>query len=155
MNRNFSGLSYGLSQFANMLSAAVKKRRETRFLKKHGCETWDEYNRRYDPDILHRATRIRDYYHGYPYVYCVENSNHYAYQLLHDYGPGGYRYGYDEIVDWCKEHIKYKHRTDCHRVFRAPSTANEWEINEIGGLDYLFFAFQDERDYNWFMLRWL
>jgi len=37
---------------------------------------------------------------------------------------------------------------------RAPSTANEWEVNELGGGDYIFFACQDPQDYTLFLLRW-
>jgi hypothetical protein len=37
---------------------------------------------------------------------------------------------------------------------KAPATANEWEINELGGGDYIFVAFKEQRDYTWFILRW-
>jgi hypothetical protein len=30
----------------------------------------------------------------------------------------------------------------------------EWEINSLGGGDYIFIAFKDERDMMWFKLRW-
>lgn len=141
-------------QLLTSLRNKYKKWKDARFLKKHGCSTWNEYNHRYDPDVFNRASRIKDFYHGYRYVYCFENRAHFAYELLYDYGPGGYRYGYHDIVDWCKKNIKTKHRTDVHRAMKEPSTAYQWEINELGGGDYLFFAFKDEKDFNWFLLRW-
>lgn len=131
------------------------------FLKKHGCETWKEYNRKFDPDYNFRADRIQDYYHGYPYVYCFENRENFAYTLLYDYGPGGFRYGCDDINDWCTEKLKGKFRIDVHRVHKMTPIGIdgkdgkfEFWINEIGGSDYIFAAFKNERDYVNFLLRW-
>jgi hypothetical protein len=31
---------------------------------------------------------------------------------------------------------------------------NQWECNDIGGGDYLFAAFKNERDFSWFLMRW-
>ena len=134
--------------------------KERRFLKKHGCSSWKEYNRIYDPDYDIRASRVKDYYHGYPYWHVFERSNHYCYQLLYDYGPGGHRYGYHDIIDWCEENTKGKHRIDFLRVWRQTGIDvngqhhPELWINEIGGGDHIFVAFKEERDYTWFMLRW-
>lgn len=118
------------------------------FLKLHGCKTWEEYNRRYDPDYNIRATRIKDIYHGYPYVYCFENRKNevYYWDLAYD---GSYM-----LTIWCEVNLRDKFRLDSHRVFKAPSTSNEWEVNELGGGDYMFAAFKSERDYVWFLLRW-
>jgi hypothetical protein len=122
--------------------------KERRFLKRHGVETWEQYNRQYDPDINWRATRVNDFYHGYPYVYCFENREHevYYWDLAVD---GTY------VVDnWCKENCKGKFRLDCHRVIKYPSTSNRWEFNDLGGGDYIFAAFKNPKDYTWFVLRW-
>ena len=121
---------------------------EKKFLKKHGCENWEQYNHRYDPDIIRNATWLKDFYHGYPYIYCFENHKHDIY--IWDLGYDG-----TFVVDkWCKENLKGKFRLDFHRAMKAPSTAYEWEINELGGGDYVFFACKDPRDYTWFLLRW-
>lgn len=151
----------------NRVKERYQSWKDQRFLKKHGCVSWDQYHFRFDPDVNSRATRVADYYHGYPFVFCAEASNHYAYQLLADYGPGGTIYGYHNIVDWCKANTKQKHRTDILRVFKQHGLSHnpsnntmdwietpEWWINEIGGSDLLFFAFKSEKEYNWFMLRW-
>lgn len=124
---------------------------ERSFLKKHRCETWKEYYHRYDPDCEIRASRVENYYHGYQYHYCFDNKKHFAYQALYDYGPGGYREGYHDIIDWCDQNIVGKFRFDFLRVSKYNGT---WELDELGGGDYIFAAFKDEKDYTYFLLRW-
>lgn len=120
--------------------------KEQRFLKKHGCETWEQYHRRYDPDYNIRATRIKDYYHGYPYQHCFENRQHQIYWW--DLGIDGSK----EIVDWCEENCEDKFRFDCLRVIK--NYWGKWEVNEISGGDYCFVAFKNKQDFLMFMLRW-
>jgi hypothetical protein len=125
-----------------------RKWRERRFLKKHGCKKWEEYNRIYDPDYDIRATNIKSFYHGYPYVYCFENHNH----SIYDWGLG---YDGSYVVNkWCRENLDDKFRFDFLRVLKASSTANQWEINELGGGDYIFFACKNPKDYTIFLLKW-
>jgi hypothetical protein len=140
--------------FLNYFRTRIKQWQDRRFLKRHGVETWAQYNRQYDPDINWRASRVKDFYQGYPYWHIFENRNHYCYELLYDYGPGGYRYGYFDADDWCEENCKDKFRLDCHRVIKYPSTANQWEMNDLGGGDYIFAAFKNERDFFMFTLKW-
>jgi len=122
--------------------------KEKRFLKKHGCETREQYNYKYDPDINKLATRIKDFYYGYPYIYCFEMHAHiiYEWDIVYD--------GVYVATNWCKENLTDKFRFDFHRCNRKPSTANEWEINELFGGDYIFFACKDPKDYTMFLLRW-
>jgi hypothetical protein len=128
--------------------------RESCFLKKHHCRTRKEYDRKYDSDYVPRATQIKNYYQGYKYIHCFENHSNYVYTRIYEYGPGGYRDGFHVICDWCEEHLTGKWRYDILRVMRAPSTGNEWAINELGGGDHWFFAFQSEEDYFMFRLQW-
>jgi len=128
--------------------------KEARFLKKHGCDDREQYDYRFDPDRNVRASRVADYFHGYDYVSCCESRSHYAYTLLYDYGPGGIRYGFDEMHQWCKEHCQEKFRVDYLRVIKYPSTGNKWEINELGGGDHVFFAFKNKEDYFIYTLKW-
>ena len=128
--------------------ALCQEWREQRFLRKHGCINREHYNRKYDP--LHNpiATRLVDFYHGYKYIYCFENRAHeiYDWDLAWD---GSYF-----VKEWCEENLSGNWRLDGHRAIKYPSTGNEWEINEIGGGDYIFAAFTDECDYMLFTLRW-
>lgn len=130
--------------------------KDSRFLKLHGCASWEQYHRVHDIDINIRARSANEFYTGYPFVYCVESHSHYAYQLLYDYGPGGSRYGSNEMKSWCDKHCKEKFRVDIHRAIKALVNGykHDWEFNELGGGDYFFFAFKNEKDYNWFLMRW-
>ena len=122
--------------------------KDHRFLRKHGCDNWKQYNHRYDPDINRIATRISDFYFNYPYVYCFEDHKHdiYYWDIAVD--------GMYVLDQWCEKNCKDKYRFDFHRAMKAPATANQWEVNELGGGDYAFAAFKDQRDFNWFLLRW-
>ena len=134
-----------------MLTTIKQKYREwkdQRFLRKHGCDNWKQYNHRYDPDIERRCSRIKDFYHGYPYIYCFEDRKHdiYYWDIAVD--------GMYVLDQWCEKNCKDKYRFDFHRAINVPATAYQWEINELGGGDYAFAAFKDQRDFNWFLLRW-
>jgi hypothetical protein len=122
--------------------------RHAAYLKKRGW-TEDEYNKFEDPNVNYRAPRIKDYYQGYPYVVVFESTR----------GDPWTRYdtwidAYQAIETWCKENCKGKWRSDIHRVFKAPSTGNEWYQNDLGGTDALFFVFKDQEDCFMFKLKW-
>ena len=130
---------------------------DRRFLKRRGCDSWAEYHRVYDPDYNARATRTQDYYHGYPYVYCFENHNHYIYRVIADHGPAGVVYGHTEIHRWAEANCQDKVRFDFLRVNKSDHNrmgTYDCDINEISGQDLVFAAFKNERDYLHFVLRW-
>lgn len=130
------------------LKALYREWRDRRFLKRHGCKSWREYHYRFDEDCEPRASRVKDYYKGYPYVYCIEDHKHNAYDW--DLGYSGLYI----ISEWCENNCVGKFRFNCLRVINYPSTGNEWEINEMGGGDYIFAAFKESKDYMMFLLRW-
>lgn len=133
---------------------------DRRFLKRHGCDSWAEYHRVYDPDYNCRADRVNDFYHGYPHVYCFDDQRHYVYHLIADYGPGGCRWGHGVIHDWVNQNSQDKARFDFLRVHKQGavdwdgSVTEEWLINGICGQDLIFVAFKNEQDYLHFLLRW-
>lgn len=137
-----------LTKFVRRLRARVRKFKSERKLKKYNCKNWAEYGRRYDPDVSFRSSRVSDFYYGYPYVHCFENRDHqiYWWDLAYD--------GSQEIVEWCEEQCKDKFRFDGLRVIKVPATAWQWEMNELGGGDYYFAAFKNEKDFFSFMLKW-
>ena len=131
------------------VKARIRKWKSDRFLKKHHVETYEMYHIVYDKNRNNRADTLDTYYHGYPYFVVFESSR----------GDPWTRYptwieGYDAIQSWCKENCKDKWRSDIHRVMRAPSTAYQWELNDIGGGDALFFAFKSQEDCFIFKLKW-
>jgi hypothetical protein len=131
----------------NYLKQKYLNWKEKRFLKYHMCVDRAQYERRYDPDYNMRASKVKDYYHGYPYVYRFDDRDHTIY--FWDLGYDG-RY---VIKNWCKANLKDKFRIDFLRVWWN-EREQEWEINSLGGGDYIFIAFKDERDMMWFKLRW-
>lgn len=128
--------------------------KERRFLKKHKCNSWEQYNHRFDPDRNQRASRVKDYYHGYNNWVAIEDTNHkvYYWDVAYD--------GIYVLSEWCKENFKGKFRFDFLRVHKqTPYGLNgpedsEWWINELGGSDYIFFACKEPEDMFLFKLKW-
>ena len=139
--------------FLSKLKAKFAAWKEKRFLKKRGCETREQYERNYDPKIFHAAQTIPHFYHGYTKVVPILYP-HYAYEELYDFGPGGLVHGYDQIINWCKEHCNGKFRPDVHRVLKDSTNDFYW-FNDLGGSDIIFFAFTKEEDAIMFSLTWL
>lgn len=153
--------------FLRRVQAYVRFRKARAFLKKYSCVSWKQYNKRYDPDINKHEYSVKRFYKGYRYIFAPTDHNHYAYQLLYDYGPAGHRCGYHEMIDWCETNCSEKNRCDIHRVTRAKgftysefndtmtwSDTDDFVLNDLGGQDILFFAFKNEKDLLWFKLRW-
>lgn len=122
--------------------------RHAAYLKKMGW-TEEEYQNYEDPDRNVRATRIKDYYGGYQHIHAFTSTRTLPWTEF-----GNWMDCYNEMNKWCKENCRDKFRSDILRVIKAPSTNNEWELNDIGGGDALFYAFKDSRDFTLFCLRW-
>ena len=133
-----------------------------RKLAKSGYTSWRVYRHNRDSDVCRYANKVSDFYTPkYKHVHRIEyGQNHYAHQCIHDWGPGGIRFGYEDIRDWCEEKCRFKYRMDIHRVLKQTGIGingeedEDYWFNDIGGGDFVYFAFQDERDYMMFMLRW-
>lgn len=134
------------------IKAWFRKRRAEKKLKKSGYSSWRHYKHNRDTDVQKYANYVQDFYQGYPYVYSIKDYKHYAFQKLADYGPGGQWFGYDEMTEWCEEKIRWNYRRDIHRVIENASGLTEF--NDIGGSDYIYFAFKNEKDFSHFLLRW-
>ncbi len=131
------------------------KWKDNLFLKRHGCKNWAEYNDRFDPDINKWAYTTNAYYMNYPYVYVFKNFTSDAFIEYHDWADA-----YHSLKDWCNSNCVGKWRSDMHRVlpnnfFTDPhNAAIDHTMNDIGGYDFVFFAFMDDADYIWFVTRW-
>lgn len=122
--------------------------RHAAYLKKMGW-TEEQYQRYNDPGYNNRATRIKDIYHGYPYQHMFTTTR----------GDPWTQYltwleCLSAITVWCDENCTGRWRHDIHRVIKTASTSNEWQLNEIGGGDALFFAFERIEDLFLFKLKW-
>ena len=136
------------------LQARIRLWKNKRQLKKLGYDTWQQYRKQTDPDVFFPASKVKDYYHGYQYLYCFENHQHEIYQW--DLGYDGSK----DIVDWCEKNITGKYRFDCLRCYQQTPVGlqgaeePEWWINELGSGDYIFFAFKEPVDMFLFKMRW-
>lgn len=139
-------------KIVHRIKALIRKKKSERKLKKSGYKNWRQYKHNRDESICRYANYVDDFYPGYPYVYVIKDYNHYAFQWLHDFGPGGQWFGYDEMTLWCEEKIRWNYRRDVHRVIENASGLVEF--NDIGGSDYIYFAFKNEKDFTYFLLRW-
>lgn len=118
------------------------------FLARYGCKTIKEYNKKFDIDYSIRSSEIKKIYFGYPYVYCLTDNNH----PIYNWNKTDYNDTLVTIDNWCEKNLADKFRFDFHRV--SKNYFNEWVIDEIGGGDYIFAAFKNEKDYVRFLLRW-
>lgn len=119
--------------------------RHAAYLKKMGW-TEEAYQKQTDVDYNNRATKVKDYYHGYPYIHVFTTSR----------GDPWTRYdswieALKAIESWCKETCKDKWRTD---ILRIAEINGEFELNDLGGGDALFFVFKNPEDSFLFRLKW-
>ena len=126
---------------------------DKRFLKKHHCRSWEQYNHIYDPRINREAENLVDYYVGYTAIvharYAIVSN------LLSWHDPlGASPY---ELTNWCKEHCKDEFRLDHIRgsfinskfVMSTDSIHNALQTAEY------FMAFNSEKDAMIFKMRWI
>lgn len=122
--------------------------KEKRFLESYGCETWREYERKFDADVGPHARWAHTYYHGYNHIFPLDP------QKFSDYvtRDRSYHSLVEQMIEWCEQNSKGKWRNDWQRGFW--DYGGNYEFNEISGLDVMFFAFKEEADYVWFKLTW-
>lgn len=129
-----------------------KKWQDKLFLQRQGCKNWDEYHHRYDAKVNWSATRIDDFYHGYRHRFIFDHKHKIYNWDLHWDGNSIVNYGqHGDVKAWCKTNCSGKYRMDFHRCCQIN---NEWIFDELGGDDYIWIAFDDERDLMLFILKW-
>ena len=128
------------------LKAWYRYTKNKRFLERHNCENWRQYRYHNDPDYNLRARRVRDMFHGYPYLYCFTDHKH----MVYDWDV--HMDGIYVLTQWCEKHCKDKFRFEHLRVVRYPD--NEYYENGIGDTDHIFVGFKNPKDYTHFLLRW-
>jgi hypothetical protein len=141
----------------NILSNVKTKYQDmktARLFKKHNVSTWAEYNLKFDCDYDKRADTIRTMFHGYPFIAEINDSR----SLLTNAGDN-WEDGYDYLRKWLATKCKCKARSTIARTIRTEHLFSDgtkhidWDLNTFGG-DSAFIAFQDERDYLIFLLKW-
>ena len=137
------------------LKARIRKWRSDRFLKKHYCTSYREYNQTYDPGINIKAAYIHNFYSKsvYPYVYQISDPKHRIYYTETD-GFHWNHVGFYEVRDWCEKNCKGKFRFDHHLVRHSDGMISYGYSVNYDNVSTYFVAFNDEMDYTWFLLRW-
>jgi hypothetical protein len=151
-----------MKNLLHLIKIKYRQWQDQRFLKSNGCTSWKQYNRMFDPDHNPRAHTVSSFYWKYKHVrQILSNPEHYAYKLLYDYGPGGHKYGWHAINEWCENNLEHKWRVDVLRVYKqtgldwSGNEHPEWHICDLGGTgDYIFYAFMSDEDAFKFTLRW-
>lgn len=138
------------------LRARLSKANETRFFKKHGVSSWREYDLKYDVDYNFYADNIRGMFHGYPYIAEITSAAALAKPTRSATVEDGFTY----LKDWLEYKCRGKARCTMERTIVSDARSEfgikqkNWLINSIAGRDSVFVAFQDERDYLLFLLKW-
>lgn len=128
----------------DLLKKHLSDWREERYLEKHGCANWKEYYYKYDGDINKRAGTAKQFYKDYPFVYCYDYNHQNVYYE-------NYELQHEQIKDWCKDNCEGKWRSD---RLRGIVVGEECILHDVGGYDNMFYAFKQESDYLWFLMRW-
>ena len=118
------------------IKALFRLYRYKRFYWKYGG--YRNYETYHSGDVNKRAFFLNELYPGYNHV------EFFSY-------PHSTWINYVQADKWCWANCKSKYRYD---ITRAEYTQFGWTANEFGGDDIISFAFKDERDYIWFMMRW-
>lgn len=141
-----------LQKVSRRILSYLKLRNDRKFLQKNGCYTWRQYNKNNDPRINLYANKISEFYFNYSIVHAFTDV------IPFSRGYDDWLIALKDMSNWCEKNCKGKHRYDIHRVVLENSDItinNDYWFNDLGGYDYLFFAFEKEEDYAWFCLRWL
>jgi hypothetical protein len=130
-----------------------KAYKHQRYLKKMG---WTEelFQRRTDPRVIYQAQTLNGFYSGYKHLHIYDDSRS---------GPFNGRNWpevYQEMNVWCRANITGAWRDDIHRCYEQTGIgangelSKEFWLHDIGNVDLLVYAFENERDYFMFALRW-
>lgn len=107
--------------------------------KKAGYNSVKTYLKSIDPSVNKRGSNVYQWYCGYKHYTRVERPDLYV-QV-------------DHIIAWCEKNCKGVWRYDWLRVGDVSQIETE-VIDHIFGADYMYFAFKNSTDYNWFNLKW-
>ena len=138
----------------NKVKTAYQDTKAETLFKKHNVSTWTEYYLKFDPDYNKRANTIRTMFHGYPFIAEITEA-----RALLTNTCDNWKNGYDYLRKWLATECRGKARATLDRTIRFEHLYNDgtdlqdWGVNAFGE-DSVFVAFQDERDYLIFLLKW-
>jgi len=96
----------------------------------------------YEVNVNYRATKINDMFRNFKHIIMVDVDKFVDYHEPFAWVPNADARQYF----WPNRPLGENAVWRFERVMKAPSTANQWEINELGGEDKIFVATNNERD---------
>ena len=100
-----------------------------------------DYDEWYFANVCLRSTEVKRIFHGFEYIITVDPDKFFQFDPF-AWAPCEDAREYFWPARAPKESCVFQ----CLRVMKAPSTAWEWHINEIGGEDRVFVATNSEAD---------
>lgn len=100
-----------------------------------------------DPDICYHGKTVKEFYRGYSYTHRIDDIEYVKGRAVPTY----------DLMCWLDENCTDKYRLDYLSI--EPKNEEFPELDEIiepiYGVEYVFVAFKQKRDYIWFVMRWL
>jgi len=125
---------------------------DKRFLMKHHCKNWEQYNHAYDTCRDKSADNLVDYYCGYDSIVHVRWAVITNLPSWHE-PMGGHQY---ELINWCKEHCTDDFRLDhIEGTFINSKYVIHTNLYPVNNYDEVFIAFKSAKDALLFKLRWV
>lgn len=100
-----------------------------------------------DPDIFFDARTVKNFYRGYPYVHRLDHIDYFQSKRL----------AVHDLMTWLDINCTDKYRLDYLSIEPENEEFPELDriIQPMYGVEYMFLAFKEEKDYSWFKMRWL
>ena len=96
----------------------------------------------YEVNVNYRATKINDMFRNFKHIIMVDVDKFVDYHEPFAWVPNADARQYF----WPNRPLGENAVWRFERVINCPATANQWEINELGGEDKIFVATNNERD---------
>jgi len=141
----------------DFIRSRYKRWVDKRYLKKHNCTSWEQYNHVYDTCRDKSAPNLVDYYFGYKSIVHVRWAVITNFpSWYHPFASTPY-----ELTDWCKEHCTDEFRLDrIHGKFINSKFVISTDVDAVAialhnTYPEVFMAFKSEKDALLFKLRWI
>jgi hypothetical protein len=137
----------------SFIRSRYKRWVDKRYLKKHHCRSWEQYNHVYDEGRNVNADNLTDYYCGYNAIVHVRWAIVVNLPSWHDPFGGGYY----ELTNWCKEHCTDDFRLDdiAGKFINSKYVMADTLLSNSVISNQVFIAFKSEKDALLFKLRWI
>ena len=101
-----------------------------------------EWEAWYEVNVNYRATRIKDMFKNFKHIIIVDTDKFVNHAEPFAWVPN------DDALQyfWPQRELGNNAVWRFERVIKCPATADQWEVNELGGEDHIFVATNSDRD---------